>query len=134
MEVQDHTDPNVGEQKSFPIRILHIGEYLIIGFVAGILENTINLIRPYEIHVEAKGLSVTGYYLEPYLNQLADIDENSLSPVPFMLNSVMSVTVPAKHVIENYTHIVQMRAFLSRNEEGEVRIKERHYNGSKLLN
>lgn len=117
------------EGQSYPIRLLHLNNgILIIGFVIEIFPEVILVLRPYSVVPDydmATG-NIDGYEFVPYLDQLAHYDPNTLDPTPFVMSSIVSVNVPAEHMIFNYDNIISIKSAAAEDLERIV-IRKRTY-------
>ncbi len=140
MEVQDHTDSdgnvesiNAEPGAKYPIRILHYANgLLVMGFVIKVFPETTMVLRPYVVSVnyDRNSDNITEYELTPYLDQIMYYDPLDLTPSPFMNASMVSITRPSQHLLENYTSIVSLKEALSiHHDEDEVKIfPTNHFN------
>lgn len=140
MDLQDSTNSDVKSIRavpgeSYPIRLIHtINGLFIIGYVISVLPDAIMMLRPHcvSIDYDNKNDNILSYEFEPYLNQLARYDANSLDPTPFMTATIVSVNVPAAHLASNFENVVSMKAVAVHNEEN-IKIAIPHFNNNKTV-
>jgi len=140
VELQDNKDNNVMSiraepGKEYPIRLLHLmNGMLVIGFVISIVQSTILMLRPYivDIDYDAEDKNIVAYALDPYLDQLVHYEANSLDPVPFILDNVVSVNIPARHLMENYNNIISMASIVAIDED-KLKIRRSEFLNDKTV-
>lgn len=136
MTEQQNQEPEVEEEYEhivakpggkYPVRLLHlINGMLVMGFVLRALPDSLMVLRPYEVitHEQEDG-TIPAYELEPYLDQLAEYDANTMLPVPFMTANIVGVVIPAKHLMQSYMTHIRLRENFEALDEYPIR--QRHY-------
>ena len=115
--------------KTYPIRLLHMTNgMLLIGFVIAVYPETILLLRPHFVKLDfnPETENIDGYEFEPYLDQLVFYNPNSLDPTPFICTNVISVSVPANHLVTNFESVTMIKSMVAVDPE-KVQAKARHF-------
>lgn len=140
MELQDNPDTDVEQTRpkrtraeageSYPIRILHLNTgLLIIGYVIESYPNEVILmLRPHVISLEydREEGNVEEYEFVPYLNQLIAFEPNGLDPTPFIMSNVISVNMPAEHVLKNFESVIHLKSLAAVDPE-RIKLQQPHY-------
>lgn len=139
MELPDRENQDVKTRaeygEEYPIRILHLAnEMIIIGYIIDSFSDVVMVLRPYivDMDYDRENSNIMAYEIEPYLNQLALYNPNELDAVPFVMNNIISIAVPATHLSQNYQQIVAMKATAAVDAE-RILLTKRHYYNDKLV-